>query len=153
MRRFTWVFLGVLLLTGLPMVGGQGQPPKHKETPKKKKEVTELMKKKLLNSQKVLEGIALGDFKLISKHAEELLAVSKDAEWRVLKTPEYEIFSNEFRRNAETLIKTANDKNLDGGALAYVEMTLNCVKCHKYVRERRMTWLDSKQRDSFALRP
>ena len=30
------------------------------------------------------------------------------------------------------------DKNLDGAALSYVDMTLMCVKCHQHVRETKM---------------
>jgi hypothetical protein len=131
----------VLLLTvGFPALGGYGDDKKSGEEPPKK--VRDLMRKKLVNSQKVLEGIAVNDFKLIAKHADELIDLSKEAEWRVLKTPQYEIHSNEFRRSAETLIKNAKDKNLDAAALSYVEMTLTCVRCHKYVREERMTRLD-----------
>ncbi len=100
---------------------------------------TELMRRKLSHSQKVLEGIAVKDFEEIAASAEELIAISKEAEWQVLKTPAYELYSNEFRRSAETLVKNAKDKNLDAAALAYVDMTLTCVKCHKHVREVRMT--------------
>ena len=101
-----------------------------------------LMQRKLNHSQKVLEGIAVADFKLIEKHAEELLQVSKEAGWKVLNTPAYEVHSNDFRRHAEALIKNAKDKNLDGAALTYVDLTLTCVKCHKHVRETRMTSLE-----------
>jgi hypothetical protein len=100
---------------------------------------SELMKRKLLESQKVLEGIALNDFDKISEHAKELLQISKTAEWRVLKTTEYELFSNAFQNSAIDLAKHAKDKNLDAAALSYVEMTLICVKCHKHVREERKT--------------
>jgi cytochrome c556 len=100
-----------------------------------------LMHRKLNNAQKVLEGIAMKDFDKINAGGEELIAISKDAEWKVLKTPQYEMSSNEFRRNAEALVQNAKDKNLDAAALSYVEMTLTCVKCHKHVREVRMVRL------------
>ncbi len=100
--------------------------------------VSALMQRKLHESQKVLEGVALSDYDKIGKHAEELLDISKVAEWRVLKTPRYETYSAEFQRTAENLIRHAKDKNLDAAALAYVELTLTCVKCHKHVREVRM---------------
>lgn len=109
---------------------------------KKPAKQSEFMRKKLEHSQKVLEGIAIGDFDKISRHAGELLDLSKLAEWRVLTTPRYELHSNDFRRSAQTLIDEAKAKNLDGAALAYVDLTLNCVKCHKHVREIRMTRLD-----------
>jgi hypothetical protein len=97
-----------------------------------------LMRKKLECSQKVLEGLALNDFAAISKNAGELSGISKAVEFRVLKTPQYEIFSNQFRRSVETMDEAAKAKNNDGAALAYVDMTLTCVKCHKHVREVRM---------------
>jgi hypothetical protein len=45
------------------------------------------------------------------------------------------VHSNEFRRIADDLVKSAKDKNLDGAALNYIELTMTCAKCHKYVRE------------------
>jgi hypothetical protein len=114
----------------VPVFPGHGQEPK-----KVPENVAALMKRKLQHSQKILEGVALNDFDLIRKNADELIDVSKQAEWKVIKTPQYEVWSNEFRRNADDLVKSAKDKNLDGAALSYVELTLTCVKCHKYVRE------------------
>jgi hypothetical protein len=106
------------------------------------KEVQALMKRKLEQSQQVLAGIALNDFDKIARHAEELIAVSKEAQWKVLKTPQYEIYSNDFRRIADTLVKNAKDHNLDAATLSYVDLTLTCVKCHKHVREVRMVGAD-----------
>jgi cytochrome c556 len=94
-----------------------------------------VMQQKLGNAQKVLEGIAIQDFPLIEKHANELSALSNRVEWQVLKTPEYLQYSNEFRRNADQLARAASNKNIDGAALAYVQMTMSCVNCHKHVRE------------------
>jgi hypothetical protein len=96
---------------------------------------SELMQRKLLESQRLLEGIALSDFGKIEKHAAELAAISRMAEWRVLKTADYEMFSNSFQRSADDLVKHAKNKNIDAAALSYVELTLTCVKCHKHVRD------------------
>lgn len=122
--------LALLVLAGLAAFSGHsGEPGKDKD------KVEDLMKKKLVHSQKILEGLALNDFKAIADNADELIAISKEAEWKVLKTPQYELYSNDFRRTADTLAKYGRDKNIDGAALAYVELTLTCVKCHKHVRE------------------
>jgi hypothetical protein len=115
------------------------------------KELADLMQRKLQNAQKVLEGIAVNDFDKITKHAEELILISKQAEWKVLKTPQYEMFSNDFRRTAGELIENAKQKNLDGAALAYVDLTLTCVKCHKHVRESRQSRLDRWDAPALAL--
>ncbi len=36
------------------------------------------------------------------------------------------------------MAQQAKEKNIDGAALAYVEMTLVCVKCHEHVREQKV---------------
>ena len=132
MKREVFVLTALLLFAAVPALS---RPPKEPAN------VSDLMKKKLKHAQKVLEGVAVKDFDLITKNAEELILISNEAEWKVLKTPRYEIYSNDFRRNAEALIKNAKDQNLDAAALSYVDLTLTCVKCHKHVREERMTRL------------
>jgi hypothetical protein len=129
----TFVLVVLALLLGIPTLSGHGGEPKKDE------KLHELMQRKLAASQKVLEGIALNDFAKIRKQADELIDISKQAEWRVIKTPQYELHSNDFRRTADNLANSAKDKNIDGAALSYVELTLACVKCHKYVRETRIT--------------
>jgi hypothetical protein len=129
------------MLTALGLLIGTLALDGHAAAPKKET-VEALMKKKLVGSQKVLEGIALHDFDAVAKHGEELLRLSKRAEWKVLNTPLYQIYSNEFQSNVEDLIKNAKKKNVDATALSYVDLTLTCVKCHKHVREKRMARLD-----------
>jgi hypothetical protein len=133
MRRLPFVLTAAALL--LAPFALHGDAPK-------KGSVEELMKRKLTQSQKVLEGIALQDYKMIARHADELRFISQQAEWKVLKTPIYEVYSNDFRRNAGDLAKHAKAKNLDAATLAYVEMTMTCVKCHKHVREKRTARLE-----------
>jgi cytochrome c556 len=128
----TLVVLGVVFDGWLS--SGQSQEPKKDRNP--------IMQMKLSHAQKVLEGIALNDFNLIEKHADELIILSNKAEWKVLPTRDYLLQSNEFRRNAELLTKAAKGKNLDGATLAYVQLTMSCVSCHKHVREVRMARLD-----------
>lgn len=134
MKKTPFLLIVVTLAVGVPFIWAYAQEP-----PKKEADVKELMKQKLQHSQRILEAIAINDFDGLAKHAEELVLLSKEAEWKVVKTPRYETYSNDFRRNAEALIQSAKEKNTDAAALAYVDLTLNCVKCHKHVREVRMT--------------
>jgi hypothetical protein len=103
--------------------------------PTKSKIFKKLMAEKLASSQALLEGLATNNFPKLIENGEELLRISSTAEWVAIKTPKYELFSNDFRRAAENIIKKAKAKNLDGAALAYVELTMTCVRCHQYVRE------------------
>lgn len=133
MKNAPFIVTATLLVLAIPVMNSNGED---KDTLKK------LMTKKLENTQKVLEGLATNDFDMVAKHADELIQISKSAEFRVLKTPKYEVNSNDFRRAAETMIQQAKAKNTDGVALAYVDMTLSCVRCHKHVREERMASFD-----------
>ena|SRR5271165_6654071 len=128
-----FILAAALLALAIPVLSSHGED---------QGALKKLMTKKLENSQKVLEGLALNDYDLVAKHAAELIQISKAAEFRVLKTPQYELNSNDFRRAAETMIQQAKAKNTDGIALAYVDLTLSCVRCHKHVRETRMASLD-----------
>ena len=139
MKRACFVFTLLLLLAGVPLLSGHGAEPK---------KVSEIMQLKLKHTQKVLEGITMKDFKKINKSADELLFLTKEEEWKVLRTPDYENYSNEFRRNVQSLMRNAKDENLDACALSYVDLTLTCVKCHKHVREVRMGGLPSLPRDT-----
>ena len=93
------------------------------------------MQLKLEHSQKVLEGVVLEDFALIKQHAQKLGSLALDENWQVLQTREYRDYSGEFQQIAGRLSKAADEKNLDAAALGYVELTLNCVNCHKHVRD------------------
>ena len=133
----------VRVLTALCVAAGFVCAASHGEEPSK---TADLMQQKLKASQKVLEGLSKGDFDAIETNAEALLRISHQAEWSSVKSADYELFTNQFRRAADDLVKNAKEKNLDGAALGYVEMTLTCVKCHKYVRGKGMTRLDDLRR-------
>jgi len=93
------------------------------------------MKAKLVHSEKVLEGLAREDYDLIAKHSTTISNLCLDELWMVLQTPEYAERSKEFRRSVYEITEAAQKKNLEAAAFAYVDMTMKCVSCHKYVRK------------------
>ncbi len=97
--------------------------------------VAVFMRAKLAHSQNVLEGLTTEDYELIEEGAQELALASLDSNWQVLHTEDYARQSAEFRRACGTLRDAAKEKNLDGAALAWMDVTLKCVQCHKYVRD------------------
>ena len=129
MKRFSLFLIPVLAIAvAFWATSGRSQqmPPELKGR--------QFMHRKLEHSQKVLEGIVVEDFDLIEKNARSLTLLSQAAQWQILPSAEYRQHSEDFRRTTETLAKAAREKNLDGAALAYVQLTLDCVNCHKYVR-------------------
>ena len=106
-----------------------------KEKPSGKKiAMKAFMRKKLEASQSVLEGLALEDFDLIAKGARQLKTTSAAAEFLVIHDPLYTEQADEFRRIVNKMERAAKEKRIDGATLAYVDMTMSCVECHKYVR-------------------
>jgi hypothetical protein len=100
--------------------------------------LSDFMRVKLDHSQKTLEGLAKADYDLIVKHSQAISLLCQDELWTVLKTPEYYERSKEFQRSVDSITQAARHKNLEAATLAYVDATLKCVTCHKYVRETRM---------------
>jgi hypothetical protein len=97
--------------------------------------ISKFMRAKLVHSQKILEALALEDFAQLAKHSQDLKLLSQESIWNVLQTEQYVLHSDDFRRRADALTDAAKKKNLDGASLAFVELTLNCVQCHKHVRD------------------
>jgi hypothetical protein len=93
------------------------------------------MAEKLKQAQLLLDGLATSDFAKINKSTDELLIISKAAEFHARKTRQYELHTLSFRRALEEIAQKSKEKNLDGATLGYVDMTLTCVRCHKYTRE------------------
>ena len=132
------VVLGTIWMLRAPASAGDDkQSEKQEETkkkPGKKVAMQAFMRKKLASSQSVLEGLALEDFDLVSKGAKELKATSAAAEFMVTNDPLYREYADEFRRVIDRMEKASKEKRIDGATLAYVDMTMSCVECHKYVR-------------------
>lgn len=93
------------------------------------------MQKKLEYSEKILAGLATADFEEIAKNARSMGALTQMEKWVRSGLPEYRSQLRIFANANEQLIQAAEDEKLDGATLAYVQLTLSCVNCHKVVRD------------------
>jgi hypothetical protein len=93
-----------------------------------------IMQRKLDHAHSILEALITEDFETLEDSAGALRALSEEAGWFVNVTPEYQERSSSFRRAAIEIEKSAKEKNLDRAALGYVDMTLQCVRCHQFLR-------------------
>lgn len=125
MRRSHLVLLVTLASLGLFAVRSYSQPSGN---------LSDFMRVKLKHSQNVLEGLTTEDFDMIAKNAQDISLLSQAAEWQVLQTEAYAARSAEFRRTADELTRAAQEKNLDEATLKYLDLTMKCVDCHKYLR-------------------
>jgi hypothetical protein len=112
-------------------------PPAAQSQPKEGRTdipLREFMRAKLQSSNKILEGLVTDDPALVQKGAEELNALSNAERWRVSNDAMYRQFSGEFRRITQQLIDAGEKKNMDQAALKWVDATMSCIECHRFVR-------------------
>ncbi|HSF15898.1 MAG TPA: hypothetical protein VLK65_10140 [Vicinamibacteria bacterium] len=97
----------------------------------------QLMQAKAGYAHRLLDAVVQDDFETIRDQAFRLRAVAETADWRVVDTPEYTRASDAFVRATERLLDAARESNGDAAALAYMDITLQCVHCHRYMRSYR----------------
>jgi cytochrome c556 len=128
------VLIAMFALTAVA-VGPARSRPQEKKAPPKNEERLAIMKKKLPQAHKLIDGLALQDFDMLKSAADELAALRLQAAWMAENTLEYQQLSIDFQRNIEATQRAATEKNIDAASLAYIQMTMTCVKCHKHIRE------------------
>jgi hypothetical protein len=93
-----------------------------------------IMQRKLDNAHAILEALITEDYESLEDSAGAILKLSEESAWFVIQSPEYTERSTSFRRAVSEIQAAAKEKNLDRAALGYVDMTLKCVQCHRYMR-------------------
>ena len=93
-----------------------------------------LMAAKSGYAHRLLDAIIEEDFETIRDQAFRLKAVAETADWNVVETPQYVRQSDAFIHATDRLVEAARNENGDAAALAYMDITLKCVHCHRYLR-------------------
>ena len=93
------------------------------------------MTKKLEYSQNILAGLATGDFDKIVANAQSMRNLSKIEGFVRGQTPGYRTQLHLFEESADEIIRQAKKDNVEGATLAFAQLTISCVNCHKHLRE------------------
>lgn len=125
MRR-TWLL--VALAATLSGIGAQAQGPR----------LNRVMRQKLEHTQKILEAVVTSDWIGLETESRELEAITNDSGWMVLNQPEYARHSAAFVRSIQALHRAAAQRDLEATPKAYIEVTLQCVNCHRYLARERI---------------
>lgn len=120
-----------ICLSGLVLLLTSGSAVNSQET----EAVIKLMNLKMDNTRTILESIIKQDFETLKESSFHLGVLTASSDWNVIPTRKYSQNMADFRRAVEALGKTPKGGDIDSAALAYLDMTLRCVQCHKYVRE------------------
>lgn len=113
------------LLSVVTLSAQQSDPPSDPAT---------LMQRKLQRAQSILESLATEDFDALVTSSNDLLQIAQQ-QWIAQETPEYRAQLKDLWIVLEGLQTAAQERNLDGATLSYVQLTISCVKCHKALRK------------------
>lgn len=117
-----------------------------------RKGVDVFMREKLKAAKIVVEGLTMEDFELMKKGAEKMIVMSHAADWQVLQGPVYIQDSSDFRSAAQQIVEACDELSLEGATMGYLQVSLNCVRCHKHVRKAKLAHIPMSA-DTFALVP
>jgi len=97
-----------------------------------------VMREKLGHTQKILEAVVTSDWVALETHSRELEQLTNDPRWMVLKLPEYSRHSAAFVTAIQTLHRAAAQRDLEATPKAYIDVTLQCIDCHRYLARERI---------------
>lgn len=108
------------------------QPGRAEEKP------TDWMQLKLQMSQEILAGLTRGDFQAVETHAQKMNVVNFMEKLVTADKPHYKEYTRQlqaFETANRELLRQSAAKNAEGATLAYVQLTISCVQCHKLIRD------------------
>ena len=125
-------------IMGTEKAVSQDQSKKKLPDAKRDLEQSTFMRKKLEASGQILEGLTTENAEMIARGAKTLVEMSAAEKWQVQHDVMYRQFSGEFQRSAKSLLDAAEKKNFDAAALKWMDTTMKCLECHKFVRGTRL---------------
>ena len=142
MNRFAVSLLAAVALAGAIATAQDKQPSEKKpQEPRKLIEKIEdknpsiWMKKKLDYSQAILAGIATEDFDKIADNARAMKGLGKFEAFVRSRNAAYTRQLQTFEDINDEILRQADNDNVEGVALAFTQLTVNCVNCHKVLRQ------------------
>jgi hypothetical protein len=132
------VVLAVALVTMFAFViSSVGEPPVQRSANAIESTSNQmLMRDKLVQMNRILEGITLNNFDEVKEAAKTLGMISTATSWHIADpTPRYERLSKNFQEQAADLERHANERNTDAATLDLVRMNITCTQCHQHMRE------------------
>ena len=125
-------FVASCLICLAPLAAANGQEQKTPETAETQPSVW--MRKKLEYSRNILAGLSSEDFDKVAANAQAMQGMSRFEGFLRGKMPGYRTQLEVFQDANEEIIRQAQKDNIEGAALAFTQLTISCVNCHKQLR-------------------
>lgn len=145
MTRILCSLILVAVVLALPIAAAEDKKPatkkpEAKEVQKSDEKIDDKnpsiwMKKKLDYSQNILAGITEEDFDKIADNARAMKGLGKFEAFVRSRNAAYTRQLQAFDDINDEIIRQADKDNVEGAALAFTQLTINCVNCHKVLRQ------------------
>ncbi|MCA9057198.1 MAG: hypothetical protein KDA85_01810 [Planctomycetaceae bacterium] len=111
--------------------------------------IQKFMRQKLVASNNILEGLVTDELTMVVDGADTLLKMGREEKWRASNDMIYHRYSTEFAQAVKEMKDEAEAQSMDGTSLAWINVTMKCLKCHEWVRN---TIIADKSADAGHLR-
>jgi hypothetical protein len=133
-------YLIVLLLVGLAFQALAVADPPRDVSAEAGQETTDetmsvWMKKKLDYSQALLAALAMGDFEAIKTNGNQMKLLNRVEGFVRRRNPTYKKQIRMFEESCQAIVDSAAEQDLSGATLAFNQLTVNCVQCHRTLRQ------------------
>jgi hypothetical protein len=86
-------------------------------------------------AEAILAGLTEGDLEKVRANAQAMHDLGYLEKWGRADTPGYKAQVGYFEFANRELIRQAKARNIGGATLAYTQLVVTCVQCHKVVRD------------------
>jgi hypothetical protein len=97
-----------------------------------------VMREKLERAQRLLGAVVTSNWTALDRDVRGLEALTNDPAWGVLRTPQYARGADAFLRELQDLRDAAGRRDPEATPLAYVAVTLSCIRCHQDMARARL---------------
>ncbi len=130
------VALVILVLTLMVFLLYRAAAAQDENAPAKtEKEGSVWMQHKAGLAHGIMTGLTKGDFEKIKQSATLMNVLSYFEGYSRSNHPDYRRQLSQFDAANRELIRMADAKNLEGATLAFNQLTVSCVYCHKRLRD------------------
>jgi len=128
-----YAILIVVLVAVVALLGfGLKYAAKLDSGPSRNSMTEQLMNRKSVALQEIMDSLVRSDFRGVSKAADKMKRLGDTAAW-YLNENAFPDDGVHFRDSTMSLIDSANKRDYEAAALAYDELATSCIDCHRRI--------------------
>jgi hypothetical protein len=132
----TLLFFSIGLGVCCGLLGAYHLHAQQQQQQQQRSQMNAFMLRKLDLAKDMLEGLTTNNMDKVTQSAQGLSALSIESAWNVVTTEEYLDMSEDFRHSLSMIRNGAKSGNVDRATLGYINMTVQCVECHRFLKSK-----------------